>query len=48
LGERGGPYMVLVEKREEKRPLGNLGIVGMIILKLILKKSGPWIGLIWL
>jgi hypothetical protein len=29
----GGPYVVVVEKREGKRPLGNLGIVGMIILK---------------
>jgi hypothetical protein len=29
----GGSYMVLVEKRDGKRPLGNLAIVGMIILK---------------
>ena len=33
LGKRGVAYMVLVEKREGKRPLGNLGIVGMITLK---------------
>ena len=39
LTERGGPYMVLSGKREGKRPVGNLGIDGMIILKWIFRKS---------
>jgi len=41
---------VLVEKPEEKRPLGRSGIDGRIILRWIFRKwdVGAWTGLIWL
>jgi hypothetical protein len=37
---RRNAYNSLVEKLEGKRPLGNLGIDGRIILKCILGKKG--------
>jgi hypothetical protein len=37
-------YNILVEKPEGKRPLGELGINGRIILKRILRKQG---GKLW-
>jgi hypothetical protein len=38
MGKRRAPYRVLVGKLEGKNPLGNPGVDGRIILKLILKK----------
>jgi hypothetical protein len=38
MGKRRGPYRGLVGKLEGKNPLGNPGVDGRIILKLILKK----------
>jgi hypothetical protein len=37
-GERRGIYRVLVGKPEGQRPLGYLGVDGMIILRWISKK----------
>jgi hypothetical protein len=38
MGETRNEYKSLVRKLEGKRPLGNLGVDGKIILKCILKK----------
>ena len=38
IAKRGGPYRVLVGKLEGKSPLGNPGVDGRVIIKLILKK----------
>jgi hypothetical protein len=38
MGKRRGPYRGLLGKLEGKSPLGNPGVDGRIILKLILKK----------
>jgi hypothetical protein len=48
MGDRKGAYRVLVRKPEGKRPLGNLGVEG-IILKWMFKKYEGEIGtgLIW-
>jgi len=37
-GERRGTYMVLVGIPEGKRPLGRIGVDGVIILRWIFKK----------
>jgi hypothetical protein len=37
-GGRGGAYGILVERPDGRRPLEDLGIDGMIILKCILKR----------
>jgi hypothetical protein len=48
-GEKRGTYRILVGRSEGRRPLGDPGVDGKIILKLIFKKSdGSWIGLSWL
>jgi len=38
MGERSGVYSVLVRKPEGRRPLGDPGIDGRIILRLIFEK----------
>jgi hypothetical protein len=50
MGDRRGAYMVFVERPDEKRPPGILGIGGRKILKLIFKKGDgkAWTGVIWL
>jgi hypothetical protein len=40
MGDRTSTDSVLVGKPEGKRPLGNLGVDGRIILKPIFEKSG--------
>jgi hypothetical protein len=46
-GEGRGVYRVFVVKSEEKRPLGDPGIAGRIILRRIFRKwdVGVWTGL---
>jgi hypothetical protein len=50
MGERRGAYRALVGKPEGRRPLGNPGVDGRIILKLTCKRldGGAWAGSIWL
>ena len=53
MGERGGVYRVLVGKPEGKRPLGDPGVDGKIILRWIFRKWdsgmwGLWTGSSWL
>jgi hypothetical protein len=38
VGERKGVYMVLVGKPEGKRPIGDPGVDGRIILRWIFRK----------
>jgi len=45
MGERGGVYRVLVEKREGKRPLGRPRRIWGIILRWIFKKLDEGHGL---
>ena len=49
MGEERGAYRLLVGKPEGKRPLGDLGVDGWIILGWIPKEVGcgyvDWIGL---
>jgi hypothetical protein len=42
-----GVYIVLMGKPDGKRPLGDLGVDGRIILRLMFRKRdvGVWIGL---
>jgi hypothetical protein len=49
LGEKRGVYGVLVGKPEGKRPLGNPGVDGRIILEWMFWKwdVGVWTGLDW-
>jgi hypothetical protein len=49
MGERRSAFMVLVGRPEKRRPLGNLGIGGRMILKSIFKtwEAEAWTGLIW-
>jgi hypothetical protein len=49
-GEGRAVYRILVGKPEGKRPLGNPGIDGRIILRRIFRKwdVGVWTGLSWL
>ena len=49
MGEGRGVYKVLVGKHEGKRPLGDLGIDGRIILGRISRRwdVGMWTGLGW-
>jgi hypothetical protein len=49
-GEERGVYSVLVGKPEGKRPLGDPGVDGRIILRWIFRKwiVGVWSGLGWL
>jgi hypothetical protein len=49
MGEDRGVYRVLVGKPKGKRPLGNLGIDGWIILGRISRRwdVGIWTGLVW-
>jgi hypothetical protein len=44
-----GTYRVLARTSYRKRPLGNLGVDGSIILKLNFKKwyGEAWTGLLW-
>jgi hypothetical protein len=48
-GEGRGVYRVLVGKPEGKRPLGDPGVDGRIILRWIIRKwdVGLWTGLSW-
>jgi hypothetical protein len=50
MGERRVVDRVLVEKPEGKRPLGDPGLDGRVILKCIFRKwdGGVWTGSIWL
>jgi len=50
MGERRGIYKVLVGNREEKRPLGDPGLDGRIILWWIFRKwdVGVWTGSSWI
>jgi hypothetical protein len=50
MGEGRGVYRVLVGKSEEKRPLGDPGVDGRIILGRIFRKWDVWLwtGLSWL
>jgi hypothetical protein len=45
MGKRGGAYMILVGKPEVRRALGNGGVDGRIILKLILDKWDGQVGM---
>ena len=49
MGEERGVYRVLVGKPEGKRPLGDLGVDGWIILEWISRRwdVGMWTGLGW-
>ena len=49
MGEERGVYRVLVGKPEERRPLGDLGVEGWIILGRISRRwdVGIWTGLGW-
>ena len=49
MGEERGVYKVLLGKPEGKRPLGNLGVDGWIILGWISRRwdVGIWTGLDW-
>jgi len=49
MGEERVAYRVLVGKPEGKRPLGNLGVDGCIILVWISRRwdVGMWTGLGW-
>ena len=49
MGEERGVYWVLVVKPEGKRPLGDLGVDGCIILRRISRRwdVGMWTGLAW-
>jgi hypothetical protein len=49
-GEERGVYRVLVGKPEGKRPWGDTGLDGRIILRRIFRKwdVGVWTGLSWL
>ena len=49
-GERRGAYRILVVKPERRRPLGDPGVDGRIILGWIFEKwdAGAQAGLIWL
>jgi len=49
MGEERGAYRVLVGKPEGKRPLGDLGVDGWIILGRISRRwdVGIWTGLGW-
>jgi hypothetical protein len=46
MGEGRGAYRVLVGKPEGKRPLGDLGINGKIVVRWIFRKwyVGLWTG----
>ena len=50
VGESRGAYRVLVGKPEGKKPLGNTGVGGRIILKWISRKWDlrRWTGYLWL
>ena len=50
MGEKRGVYRVLVGKLEGKRPLGDPGVDGRIILRSIFRKwdVGVWTGSSWL
>jgi hypothetical protein len=50
MGENKGCIQGFVGKPEGKRPFGNLGVGGRIILKCIFMMLGgwAWTGLIWL
>jgi hypothetical protein len=50
MGEMRNAYKILVGKPEGKRPVGDLGVDGMIILDGILGKLGGkvWTGYVWL
>ena len=49
MGEEWWVYMVLLGKPEGKRPMGDLGVVGWIILRWISRRwdVGIWTGLDW-
>jgi hypothetical protein len=50
MAERRGVYRVLVAKTEGKKPLGDPGVDGRIILRWIFRKGdvGEWTGSSWL
>jgi len=50
MGKRRGVYRLLVGKPEGKRPLGNIGVDGRIILRWIFMKWSVrvWTKLSWL
>jgi hypothetical protein len=48
MGDKTGAYRVLVGTREGKRPLGNPGVDGRVIINCIFKKLDGEAGMDWM